>query len=114
MEQIELVSPDLALSLPAALLFRLYSTLNQSLGNPRFVTWVQAVGLLVKIPLSIWPQRAPRAGCELLPICTVPYTAFNSKTPSPVKRAAAKAAGATIRLESRMSKSRRIGEVSLS
>ena len=44
----------LALSLPAALLFRLYSTLNQSLGNPRFVTWVQAIGLLVKIPLSIW------------------------------------------------------------
>jgi MATE family multidrug resistance protein len=44
----------LALALPAALLFRMYSTLNQSLGKPKLVTWLQAMALLVKIPLSIW------------------------------------------------------------
>jgi multidrug resistance protein, MATE family len=44
----------LALALPPALLFRLYSTLNQSLGNPAMVTWLQIGSLFVKIPLSIW------------------------------------------------------------
>lgn len=43
----------LALALPAALFFRLYSSLNQSLGRPKSVTWIQAGGLLFKIPLSI-------------------------------------------------------------
>ena len=33
----------LALALPPSLLFRLYSTLNQSLGHPRLVTWLQIV-----------------------------------------------------------------------
>ena len=42
-----------AFGLPASLLFRLYSTLNQSLGKPKLVTWVQVAALLVKIPLSI-------------------------------------------------------------
>ena len=42
----------LALALVPSLLFRLYSTFNQSLGLPRLVTWLQAVGLLVKVPLS--------------------------------------------------------------
>ena len=32
----------LALALPPALLFRMYSTLNQSLGKPQLVTWLQA------------------------------------------------------------------------
>jgi MATE family multidrug resistance protein len=40
--------------LPAALLFRLYSTLNQALGHPQLVTWLQLLSLLPKIPLSIW------------------------------------------------------------
>ena len=31
----------LALALPPALLFRMYSTLNQSLGKPQLVTWLQ-------------------------------------------------------------------------
>jgi MATE family multidrug resistance protein len=31
----------------------MYSTLNQSLGYPRLVTWLQAGALLVKIPLSV-------------------------------------------------------------
>lgn len=44
----------LAMALPPALLFRLYSTLNQSLGKPFMVTWLQLGSLLVKIPLSIW------------------------------------------------------------
>jgi MATE family multidrug resistance protein len=62
----------LALALPPALLFRLYSTLNQSLGKPLLVTWLQIGSLFVKIPLSIWfafgglglePQGA--VGCAL-------------------------------------------------
>lgn len=44
----------LALALPAALMFRFYSTLNQSLGKPQLVTWLQLGSLFVKIPLSIW------------------------------------------------------------
>lgn len=44
----------LALALPAALMFRLYSTLNQSLGKPQLVTWLQLGSLAVKVPLSIW------------------------------------------------------------
>lgn len=44
----------LALALPPALLFRLYSTLNQSLGKPLLVTWLQIGTLFVKVPLSIW------------------------------------------------------------
>jgi MATE family multidrug resistance protein len=44
----------LALALPAALLFRMYSTLNQSLGKPLLVTWLQMASLAVKVPLSIW------------------------------------------------------------
>lgn len=44
----------LAWALPPALLFRAWGTLNQSLGKPVLVTWLQAVSLLVKVPLSIW------------------------------------------------------------
>lgn len=44
----------LALALPPSLLFRLYSTLNQSLGRPMLVTWLQLGSLLIKVPLSIW------------------------------------------------------------
>lgn len=44
----------LALAFVPALLFRVYSTLNQSLGKPLLVTWLQVGALLVKIPLSIW------------------------------------------------------------
>mgnify|MGYP000013403378 CR=1 FL=1 len=42
-----------AYGLPASLLFRMYSTLNQSLGKPKLVTWVQVGALLLKVPLSI-------------------------------------------------------------
>lgn len=42
-----------AFGLPASLLFRMYSTLNQSLGKPTLVTWVQVGALIVKVPLSI-------------------------------------------------------------
>jgi multidrug resistance protein, MATE family len=44
----------LALALPPALLFRLYSSLNQSLGRPSLVTWLQIGALGIKIPLSVW------------------------------------------------------------
>jgi MATE family multidrug resistance protein len=44
----------LALALPATLLFRMYSTLNQSLGKPLLVTWLQTAALGLKVPLSIW------------------------------------------------------------
>ena len=44
----------LAWALPPALLFRLYSTLSQSIGLPRLVTALQLVALLPKIGLSIW------------------------------------------------------------
>ncbi len=44
----------LALALAPALLFRMYSTLNQSLGKPLLVTGLQLGALLIKIPLSIW------------------------------------------------------------
>ncbi|MDI9330609.1 MAG: MATE family efflux transporter [Alphaproteobacteria bacterium] len=43
----------LAWALPAALWFRLYANLNQALGRPKAVTWVQVLGLACKIPLSI-------------------------------------------------------------
>lgn len=50
----------LALALPAALLFRGFSTLNQALGKPVLVTWIQIGSLAAKIPLSMllafgWP-----------------------------------------------------------
>ena len=60
----------LALGLPPALLFRIYGTLNQALGRPQLVTWLQVGSLALKVPLSIWftfggaglaPQGA--AGC---------------------------------------------------
>ncbi|HEY8357960.1 MAG TPA: MATE family efflux transporter, partial [Ramlibacter sp.] len=44
----------LALALPPALLFRMYSTLNQSLGKPQLVTWLQLGSLALKVPLTIW------------------------------------------------------------
>lgn len=57
-------------ALPSALFFRLYTTLNQALGHPQLVTWIQVGALLPKVLLSIWftfggwgiePQGA--AGC---------------------------------------------------
>ena len=44
----------LAAALMPALVFRMYSTLNQSLGRPLLVTWLQIGSLAVKVPLSIW------------------------------------------------------------
>ncbi|WP_407713607.1 MATE family efflux transporter [Comamonas testosteroni] len=44
----------LAWGLPPALLFRIYSALNQALGHPKLVTWLQLISLLIKIPLSVW------------------------------------------------------------
>lgn len=44
----------LALALPLSLLFRIYSTLNQALGRPKLVTWLQVGSLFIKLPLSVW------------------------------------------------------------
>ncbi|MBO9647051.1 MAG: MATE family efflux transporter [Variovorax sp.] len=44
----------LAFALAPALLFRVFSTLNQSLGKPQLVTWLQLASLGIKLPLSIW------------------------------------------------------------
>jgi MATE family multidrug resistance protein len=44
----------LAFALAPALLFRVFSTLNQSLGKPQLVTWLQLASLGLKLPLSIW------------------------------------------------------------
>ena len=44
----------LAFAFAPSILFRLYSTFNQSLGKPLLVTWLQVGALFVKIPLSIW------------------------------------------------------------
>ena len=60
-----------ALSAPASLLFRLYGTLNQALGFPKLVTWLQVGALAVKVPLSLllvlgWPgvfEPMGLAGC---------------------------------------------------
>jgi MATE family multidrug resistance protein len=43
----------LAIALPPALFFRLFSSLSQSLGKPRWVTWIQIAALSIKIPLSV-------------------------------------------------------------
>ena len=34
--------------------FRMYSSLNQALGKPLFVTWLQVGSLFVKVPVTIW------------------------------------------------------------
>ena len=44
----------LAFAFAPTLLFRIYSTFNQSLGKPRLVTSLQVLALMMKIPLSIW------------------------------------------------------------
>lgn len=44
----------LAWALPPTLLFRMFSTLSQSLGHPRLVTWLQLGSLLIKLPLTLW------------------------------------------------------------
>jgi MATE family multidrug resistance protein len=44
----------LALALLPSLAFRIYGTLNQALGRPMLVTWLQIASLPVKLPLSIW------------------------------------------------------------
>jgi len=52
--EVEAYLAVLAFALAPSLLFRLFSTLNQSLGKPQLVTWLQLASLGVKLPLSIW------------------------------------------------------------
>lgn len=44
----------LAFAFAPSILFRVYSTFNQALGNPILVTWLQIGALVLKIPLSVW------------------------------------------------------------
>lgn len=44
----------LALAFAPALAFRTYAALNQALGKPMLVTWIQIGSLGLKLPLSIW------------------------------------------------------------
>ncbi len=44
----------LAFALAPSLLFRLYANLNQSMGRPLLVTWLQIGSLTLKVPLSLW------------------------------------------------------------
>jgi MATE family multidrug resistance protein len=43
----------LSIALPGALFFRLFSTLNQSLGKPKIIAIIQVIALGFKIPLSV-------------------------------------------------------------
>ncbi len=43
-----------AFVVPLFMLFRMYAALNQALGKPWFVTWLQIAILALKIPLSFW------------------------------------------------------------
>jgi MATE family multidrug resistance protein len=52
--EVETYLAILAAALPPALLFRMYSTLSQSVGKPVLVTWLQLASLVVKVPLSVW------------------------------------------------------------
>ena len=44
----------LAWALIPSLCFRMYASLNQGLGKPLFVTWLQIGSLCIKVPLTIW------------------------------------------------------------
>jgi len=44
----------LAIAVGPSLLFRMFATLNQSLGMPMWVTGLQLAALAIKVPLSLW------------------------------------------------------------
>ncbi len=44
----------LAWALIPSLCFRMYASLNQGLGKPLFVTWLQLGSLCLKLPLTVW------------------------------------------------------------
>jgi len=52
-DQVQSYLGILSMALAPALWFRLFSTLNQSLGKPMLVTWLQIGSLALKVPLSI-------------------------------------------------------------
>jgi MATE family multidrug resistance protein len=55
-----------ALVVPLFMLFRMYAALNQALGKPWFVTWLQIAILVLKIPLSFYfVALFGLAGCAL-------------------------------------------------
>ena len=44
----------LAIAVGPSLLFRMFATLNQSLGMPMWITGLQLAALIMKVPLSLW------------------------------------------------------------
>ena len=54
MDDVQRYLTVLAFAFAPSLLFRVYSTFNQSLGRPLLVTGLQVAALMVKVPLSIW------------------------------------------------------------
>ncbi|MBU6493277.1 MAG: MATE family efflux transporter [Burkholderiales bacterium] len=58
----------LALGLPAALAFRVYSSLSNAIARPRIVMMIQLIGLALKIPLNfIFIYGTGRLGMPLVP-----------------------------------------------
>lgn len=58
----------LALGLPAALAFRIYSSLSNAIARPRIVMMIQLIGLALKIPLNfIFIYGSGRLGISLVP-----------------------------------------------
>lgn len=53
-EEVQHYLTVLAFAFAPSLLFRVYSSFNQSLGKPLLVTWLQVGALAIKIPLSVW------------------------------------------------------------
>jgi multidrug resistance protein, MATE family len=61
-----------AFMVPLFMLFRMYAALNQALGKPWFVTWLQVGILLLKIPLSFYfASLMGLAGCALASLTTI-------------------------------------------
>ena len=60
-----------AFMVPLFMLFRMYAALNQALGKPWFVTWLQIGILLLKIPLSFYfASLVGLVGCALASLTT--------------------------------------------
>lgn len=61
-----------AFMVPLFMLFRMYAALNQALGKPWFVTWLQIGILLLKIPLSFYfANKMGLAGCAVASLTTI-------------------------------------------
>jgi multidrug resistance protein, MATE family len=61
-----------AFMVPLFMLFRMYAALNQALGKPWFVTWLQIAILALKIPLSFYfASLMGLVGCAVASLTTI-------------------------------------------